>query len=320
MENKAYTVIAGLFALLLSGAILTALWWLGGTHTPQTLYQISSSFPVSGLNSQAAVRFRGVTVGRVDDIEFDPKNPHNILISITVDEALHLTKSSYAQLAQQGLTGLAYIELDDNGNDASALGNGLIPLRKSAMSELMESGKDIIAKTEKLEDNANKLLGTLNKLLNEENSKRIASLLENMERSTAALEPLLRSSQHTSEKAGKLLDEIHPHELSATLEAVRQASMSAKETADTARPTLVEVQKSLAEFEHLSRHIEQVTSELGENLNYETLPRIHELTHQLNRDAKSLNRLMETLEEDPQSAIFGKAIAQPGPGEKGFQP
>jgi len=320
MENKAYTFIAGLFALLLTGAVLTAFWWLGGTHTPQTIYQITSVFPVSGLNSQAAVRFRGVTVGRVEDIQFDPSNPHNILIGISVDESLPLTRGSFAQLAQQGVTGLAYIELDDDGKDHAALGKNLIPLRESDLSELMKSGKSIIAKTEKLEDSAGKLLVTLNQILNEDNSKKITRLIDNMERSSAALEPLLRSSQHTSEKAGKLMDEIKPRELSMTLEAVRQASMSAKETADTARPTLIQIQKSLAEFERLSHHIEEVTADLGENLNYETLPRIHELTHQLNRDAKSLNRLMETLEEDPQSAIFGKAIAQPGPGEKGFEP
>jgi phospholipid/cholesterol/gamma-HCH transport system substrate-binding protein len=210
--------------------------------------------------------------------------------------------------------------MDDAGTNPAPLTNDRIPLRQSAISELMGSGKDIIKKTEKLEEHADKLLVTLNTLLNAENSQKINRLIDNMERSTAALEPLLRSSQHTSEKMSKLVDEIQPNQISTTLEAIRQAATSAKETADTARPTLVQVQKSMTELEQVSHRIEQVTADLGENLNYETLPRIHELAHQLNRDAKSLNRLMETLEEDPQSAIFGKAIAKPGPGEKGFQP
>lgn len=320
MENKAYTFIAGIFALLLVGAILTAFWWLGGTHTPQKTYQITSVFPVSGLNSQAAVRFRGVTVGRVEDIQFDPSNPHNILIGISVDESLPLTRGSFAQLAQQGVTGLAYVELDDNGKDRTALGKDLIPLRESDLSELVKSGKNIIAKTEKLEDSAGKFLVTLNQLLDEENSKKITRLLDNMERSSAALEPLLRSSQQTSEKAGKLMDEIKPHELSMTLEAVRQASMSAKQTADAAQPTLKQVRESLAEFERIAQHIEQVTASTADNVNDETLPRIHQLTEQLTHDAQSLNKLMQTLEQNPQSAIFGKPQAQPGPGEKGFEP
>ncbi|MFM9912749.1 MAG: MlaD family protein [Methylophilaceae bacterium] len=320
MENKAYTFIAGLFALLLTGAVLTAFWWLGGTHTPQKVYQITSVFPVSGLNSQAAVRFRGVTVGRVEDIQFDPSNPRNILIGISVDESLPLTRGSFAQLAQQGVTGLAYIELDDDSKDHVALGSGQIPLRESDISELMKSGKNIIAKTEKLEDSAGKLLGTLNQIVNEENSKKITRLIDNMERSSAVLEPLLRSSQHTSERAGKLMDEIKPHELSATLDAVRLASMSAKETAETAQPTLKQARESLAEFERIAQHLEQVAASTADNVNDETLPRIHQLTEQLTHDAQNLNKLMQTLEQNPQSAIFGKPQAQPGPGEKGFQP
>jgi phospholipid/cholesterol/gamma-HCH transport system substrate-binding protein len=320
MENRAYAIVAGLFAMLLVGAILASFWWLAGTHTPQAQYQIASSFPVSGLNSQAAVRFRGVTVGRVEDILLDPKHPSNILISISVDKTLQLTRGSFAQLAQQGLTGLAYIELDDSGKNTTPLGNATIPLQQSAMGELMASGKNIIAKTEKLEEQADKLLVTLNRLLSEENTQKINRLLTNMERTSADLQPLLQSSTAVSTKAGKLLDEIHPHELSATLEAVRQASQSARETAETARPTLIQVQKTLTEFERIGRHIEEVSAELGENLNHETLPRANELVYQLNRDAQSLNRLMQTLDEHPQSAIFGKPQPQPGPGEKGFQP
>jgi len=320
MENKAYTFIAGLFALLLTGAVLAAFWWLGGTHTPQTNYKIASPFSVSGLNSQAAVRFRGVTVGRVEDIQFDPANPRNIIIDISVDESLQLTRGSFAQLAQQGVTGLAYIELDDDGKNAVALGDGHIPLRESDLSELMRSGKNIIAKTEKLEDSAGELLLTLNQLLNQENTQKISRLLDNMERSSSALEPLLRSSQHASEKAGQLMDEIKPHELSATLDAVRKAATSVNDTADTARPTFIQVQKSLAEFERVARHLEEISASTVGNINDETLPRIHALTEQLTRDAQSLNKLMNTLEQNPQSAIFGKPQVQPGPGEKGFQP
>jgi phospholipid/cholesterol/gamma-HCH transport system substrate-binding protein len=320
MENKAYAIVSGLFVILLTCALFTGLWWLAGTHTEQTTYQVLSKVAVSGLNPQASVRYRGVDIGRVSNIQLDPTKTNNILIDIDIDSRVHLTQGTFAQLASQGLTGLAYIELDDNGLNPAPLGKRTIPLQESNINAIVNSGKAIIVKTEQLEDNAAQLLTTLNQLLNEKNTQKITQLLDSMERSSAALEPLLRSSQQTSEKAGKLLDEIHPHELSVTLDAVRQASLSAKETADTARPTLLKVQESLAEFERVARHIEQVSADLGDNLNSETLPRAHELTSQLHRDAQSLNRLMDSLEQNPQSAIFGKPQAQPGPGEKGFQP
>jgi phospholipid/cholesterol/gamma-HCH transport system substrate-binding protein len=320
MENKAYAIVAGLFVILLTCALLTGLWWLAGTHTEQTTYQVLSKVPVSGLNPQAAVRYRGVDIGRVSNIRLDPNPTKNILLDIDIDSRVKLTQGTFAQLASQGLTGLAYIELDDNGHNPAPLGKMLIPLQESSVNQFMNSGKAIIAKTEQLEDNAAQLLTTLNQLMNEQNTKKITQLLDSMQRSSAALEPLLRSTQNTSEKAGKLMSEIHPQELSATLNAVREASISAKETADTARPTLIKAQESLAEFERVAKHIEEVSAELGDNLNSETLPKAHELTVQLHRDAESLNRLMDTLEQNPQSVILGKPQAQPGPGEKGFQP
>jgi len=320
MENRAYAFIAGLFALLLCSALVAGFWWLGGSHKAETEYQVLSLYPVTGLNPQAVVRYRGVDVGHVGEIALDPTDPRAIVISINIDSRVQLTRGTFAKLASQGLTGLSYIELDDSGKDKAPLGNGRIPLQESDMSQLMNSGKEIMGKTTQLEENADRLLKTLNALLDEKNTQKIEHLLENMVRSSQELEPLLRSSHATSDKVGRLLDEIHPRELSDTLEAVRKASTSIKDTADTARPALTKLKQSLDEFERIGQHIEQVSAELGDTINSETLPRAHELTNQLHQDAKSLNRLVDTLEQSPQSVIFGKQQPAPGPGEKGFQP
>lgn len=320
MENRAYAFIAGLFALLLCSSLVAGFWWLGGSHTAETEYEVLSHYPVSGLNPQAAVRYRGVDVGRVREILLDPADPRAIVIRIAVDSRVQLTPDSFAKLASQGLTGLSYIELDDPGQNKTPLGNSRIPLHESEMSQFMNSGKEIIGKTVQLEENANRLVTSLNHLLDEKNMQKIERLLDSMERSGQELEPLLRSSHAATDKAGRLLDEIHPRELSETLEAVRKVSISVKNTADMAQPTLTKLQHSLDEFERIGRHIEQVSAELGDTINEETLPRAHELTRQLHQDARSLNRLVDTLDQNPQSVIFGKPQPAPGPGEKGYQP
>lgn len=320
MENRAYAFIAGLFALLLCSALVAGFWWLGGSHTAESEYEVLSHYPVTGLNPQATVRYRGVDVGRVREISLDPADPRSIVIRITVDRRVQLTRDSFAKLVSQGLTGLSYVELDDPGQNKTPLGNNRIPLRESEMNQLMNSGKEIIGKTAQLEENANRLLKSLNHLLDERNTQKIERLLDSMDRSGQELEPLLRSSHAATDKAGRLLDEIHPRELSETLEAVRKASISVKDTADMAQPALAKLQHSLDEFERIGRHIEQVSAELGDTLNEETLPRAHELSRQLQQDAKSLARLVDTLDQNPQSVILGKPQPAPGPGEKGFQP
>jgi len=320
MENRAYAFIAGLFAILLCSSLVAGFWWLGGSHIAESEYEIASRFPVQGLNQQAAVRYRGVDVGRVSDIQIDPSDPRVILVRISVDSRLHLTRGCFADLASQGLTGLSYIELDDSGQDKAALGNNRIPMRESELTRLMASGKNLISKTELLEEDATRLLRTLNQLLDEQNTQKISRLITHMERSSAALEPLLHSSQKVTDKAGRLLAEIRPSELSETMASLRDSSESLRQTSDAARPTLDKMQHSLEEFERIGRHIEQVSTELGETLNGTTLPQAHDLARQLYRDAENLNRLIDTLEQHPESVIFGKPQPVPGPGEKGFQP
>jgi phospholipid/cholesterol/gamma-HCH transport system substrate-binding protein len=320
MENRAYAFIAGLFAILLCGGLITGFWWLGGSHTEENEYVVSSKYPVAGLNPQAAVRYRGVDSGSVRDISIDPKNPKIILITISVDSKRHFTRGTFGQLASQGLTGLSYIELDDTGENLAPIGGQQIPMLESNLSQTMNSGKEIMSKTEALEQDAAQLIKTLNRVLDDGNVKKINILLANMEQSSGELEALMKSSRTATDKAGRLLEEIRPQELSRTLEAVRQASTSMKDTADTARPTLTQLQHSLNEFERIGRHIEQSSMELGDTLNDETLPRVHELTRQLQQDARSINRLVDNLDQHPNGVIFGKPQPAPGPGEKGFKP
>jgi len=61
---------------------------------------------VPGLNPQAVVRYRGLDIGRVEAISFDPKVPGQILIHIGIRPDTPITKSTYATLGTQGVTGV----------------------------------------------------------------------------------------------------------------------------------------------------------------------------------------------------------------------
>jgi len=262
MENRAYTLIAGLFALLLGIGLLVSFWWLNNSHTPQRSYQMKSLSPVSGLNKRAAVHFRGVSVGHVESISMDPTNPIAIIVTISVDENLILTKGSFGHLAGQGLTGLSYIELDDSGIDRAPLGDQMMTLNESQMSGMLASGKKVVANVEEIAINANKLITNLNMVLDDKGRQRVSRLLENLDHAGTELQPMLKASTAAM------------HEI----------------------------------------------SKVGATLNEETLPRFHQLTHQLNQDAVTLNRLLNTLDEHPESVLFGKPPARPGPAEKGHKP
>ena len=84
MENKAYALAAGLFTLLLGVGVIAAALWFSGNVVETQDYLLVSRYPVSGLNPQAPVRFRGVTVGKVVSIDFDPLDARAIQVQISV--------------------------------------------------------------------------------------------------------------------------------------------------------------------------------------------------------------------------------------------
>jgi phospholipid/cholesterol/gamma-HCH transport system substrate-binding protein len=289
MENRPYTLIAGLFALLLGIGLLAAFWWLGNSHTPQNSYHMISMTPLSGLNKQATVRFRGVDVGHVENISLDANNPTAIAVEISVDKHLQLTKGSYGHLAGQGLTGLSYIELDDTGNDKTPLGDQPIVLNESEMSSMLTSGKKMMSHVEEIVINADKLLKSLNVVLDDKGRQRVSHLLENLDNASVELQPMLKST-------------------TATMDAARPSFAKLNTTLDEVRPSFAKLNTTLDEI-----------NKIGVTVNEETLPRLHQLTYQLNQDAVNLNRLLTTLDEHPESVIFGKPAPHPGPTEPGFK-
>ena len=86
MENKAHALSAGAFQLLV-GALLVALaFWLTRDTGVRRVYEMSTREAVSGLQPQAAVRYRGLDVGKVTQLGFDPQATGNVLIRIAVDD------------------------------------------------------------------------------------------------------------------------------------------------------------------------------------------------------------------------------------------
>ena len=91
MENKAHALAAGAFVLGLVAVLVALVVWLTRDDTVRNVYELSTRDAVSGLQPQAMVRYRGIAVGKVTSIDFDPKVKGNVRVRITVDERVPLT-------------------------------------------------------------------------------------------------------------------------------------------------------------------------------------------------------------------------------------
>jgi len=286
MENRAYALAAGLFTLIFGVGVVAAALWLGGNAIETQQYLLVSRYPVTGLNVQAPVRFRGVTVGKVVEIRFDPLDLPNILVEVSVQTGTPLTRGTYAKLGSQVITGLSYVILDDDGKNPEPLlseGDELarIEVRPSFMDTVTASGEELI-------QNANKVAGRVQALLSDENTQQLLSTLRSMDKA--------------SSRVASLATELEP--------VVKDAGIALKR-ADT---LMANLDRRVDSFERAAKGADL----LSETLVNESLPRLNGLLEDLQRNSRSLERLLSDLDEQPSSVVFGKSPQPPGPGEPGF--
>ena len=168
MENKSHAIVSGIFVLVVSAMLALLAYWLTRDDTVRRSYEISSADAITGLQPQAAVRYKGVPVGRVTAITLDPRTRGHVLITISVDEKAPVTQATFATLAFQGLTGLSYIQLDDQAGVApeplAAAGDVLprIPMQTNLMARLSAQGGAILQQVEQTTQRVNGLLAPQN--------------------------------------------------------------------------------------------------------------------------------------------------------------
>jgi phospholipid/cholesterol/gamma-HCH transport system substrate-binding protein len=309
MENRSFALLTGLFTLLLGAALAATFIWFRGDNRDYDEYLVSSHLPVNGLYPQAAVRFRGVEIGKVEKVFLDPQNPRNVLIRISVDHSIKITKGTFAQLGYQGVTGIAHVLLDDEGNEPEPIArppDGLptIIVRGNVFDDLVESSKTLLQQ-------ASTLLDRLNGIVGDDNQTRLERTLANFEKASAQLEPALKAIPEVAARAQQLLGEENQQSLKRSLSNLEQATSAIVPVAEDSRQVLANIRT-------LSDKLDRISTELSAEVSEKTLPRINDLVDQLDRDSRDFRRLVLQIEREPQSLVFGRNPVPPGPGEPGF--
>jgi ABC-type transporter Mla maintaining outer membrane lipid asymmetry ATPase subunit MlaF len=257
-------------------ALATTFVWFRG-DARGTTSSLVSKLAVNGLYPQATVRFRGVEVGKVETISLDSRDARNILVRIKVDDSVPITRGTYAQLGYQGVTGIAYILLDDDGTDPGPLqvradGLARIEVRGNAFDDLAESSKVLLKQ-------AGELLDRLNSMVNAENQARLANTLSNFERASARLEPALKAIPDVAERARKLLGEENQQSLRRSLENLEQVTGTIAPVAEDSRrvPTCALSEKLTARNRDLRGNHGEHPSQ-GERSRGTTRPRLARLS------------------------------------------
>ncbi len=181
MATRAQTIKVGIFVL--AGLALTVLVFvviaLEG-RKPRDTYYISFSESVSGLQRDAAVLYRGVPVGKVENIRVQPDNEIVVQVGIETD-TVTLRKGVVAKLELGNLMGGMVVELSGGGPTAELLPPGsTIPSETSVLENLV---RDIPAILDDIKD----ILANINQAVGGETPERVGSLIKNADGSMIAL-------------------------------------------------------------------------------------------------------------------------------------
>jgi phospholipid/cholesterol/gamma-HCH transport system substrate-binding protein len=284
MKHRYYAVASGLFVILLAIGLLVAGNWLAGSKIPATrTLVIVTRGSVMGLTRGSRIFYRGLPVGRVTHLGFNPKNPNEILIHARIGENTPLVPGTTARLATSLFSSSAALSLIP---PARALAGPyhpphpfprLLTLKPPPLSTLVDQGargaRNLAAASQ-----------ALRRLLSPNEVSRIRKTLGDLDRNLV------------------ILTRIEGH--------VDAAARELPKTTRKLNALLGSTQKLLADSQRVPlclRHSLAETRSLFRILAFRTLPRLDQSLDSLKGLSMNLSRLSVSLNRNPQLWLLGHA-------------
>ena len=308
--------------LILGTLLIAVVLWLASGGTLQKKYDYYLAIvqeSVAGLNLNAPVKYNGVDVGKVKSIQLDPGNLERVRLIFAIERGTPIRVDTVAVLKTQGLTGIAYVELDGGARNAAPLlatGEDRYPViqTKPSLSNRLENVlTTVLAKLDNTSSNINSLLSNENRESFKSTladiatiSKTIAARKDLIDASIVNVAHMVDNSARASEKLNPIMHKIEPvvDELSLTIAQINRSAIAIESAGNAAALASTNAGETV---ESVGANIEHYTAE--------TLPEVQRLLGELNELSASLKQLSEQTERDPASLLHGRSPLPDGPGE-----
>jgi phospholipid/cholesterol/gamma-HCH transport system substrate-binding protein len=302
MEREANYAAVGAFVLLvIAMAGLFVYWYTDAReHRDFTRYEVYFDGSVSGLTQGAPVRYLGVNVGRVVSMYIDPRNASRVQVIVDIDSATPVSDQSVAELSQQGVTGVLFIDLLREAGNKRLL--EAVPSERYPVIRSSKSNIDLLlASLPEMVGRASDVLGRVELLLNEDNLKSISHTFSNLDATTRDLPVTMKDIR------GLIAD------LRDTSAEFRATAASVRGVTDKAGPQLSEAVDHIAMVTaHLSDATDNLDQLIRENrgdiraFTRESLPQVERLVGDSREAVTEVRDLMHSLRENPSQLLFEK--------------
>ncbi|MGD9372431.1 MAG: MlaD family protein [Desulfobacterales bacterium] len=314
----------GLF--MASGMIFAVLItiWLGMSRFLEKgqYYVTYFNESVQGLDIDSPVKYRGVFVGRVDNIGVAPDSKL-IKVVLKIESGQTLDSGIVAQLKSVGITGSMFVELDQKKEDEADQSPSLsfpseYPIVASKPSEIGE-----------LISGINEVIDQVKSLDLQEISKNIKLTLQNINQKVteANVKGISNSMESALARVEHILDDQRWDTILTSVEKATQSVNSLLRNADRtfnrAEDTILRVEGIVADKgETVKTAIDQFNqamtnaniflqkgSTLVDGTDKSVSHLMHSLVivaHNLEKASENLNQIMDTLADQPSQLLFGE--------------
>lgn len=322
MDSKVNYALVGLFVVILSTLLLVSVLWLsaGTQQKVYATYQAYIAESVSGLNLKAPVKYRGVDVGYVTHISLVPDRPNDVYVLLKIEKNVLIKEDTFATLATQGLTGLAYVDLNGGSPEApiASIKTGeLYPEIKTkpsllvrvdtAISILTNNLGEVAGVSQDLIANLNRLSITANSFFSQENQVAISNILHHTDVIGSAISQLTMmdnkesslNMQHLMEQIAKTSDYLPnlTKQLEKNLIAIEKATYTLFSKGNNST-----ISNILQQIDKFSALLSSNTGKLDKSLN--------NISQVIDQTAKTSQQLPELITQLQKSLVAIEKTAQ----------
>jgi len=299
MGERTSYVLIGAFVLAAVAITVGSIMWIAGGRATEALvdYTVEFARDVSGLSIGSPVRYLGVDVGEVTAMSLITDRGTRVAVDISIAASTPIHEGTYASLAYQGITGVAYLSLAaDSGDFAplSAVGGErpVIPARDVGLPALLAQSDDITAEIEMLIEQLGEVLG-------EENRASLGQALSNI----ADLSGALAAERETIAAL--------PARLAASLDELRATTDQVSLLVGRAEPDLLaairQLNETTASAGRLSNRLEAWFGGNEEELDAfvaQTMRELPQLVAEARSSLRSIDALLDSVRANPSQLIY----------------
>ncbi|GAB4307011.1 MAG: MlaD family protein [Myxococcota bacterium] len=276
MITRSEKIRLGIFLVASGVVLIISIVVLAGLHfmEPRDIYKIRYEESVSGLEVGAQVKFKGVRVGQVIDIQIDPKNIDLVIVTVALREGTPIKRDTEAVLTAMGITGLKFIELTGGSPKAENL----------PKDEFISAGASVIGTLEgKAQDIAVKIelaLNKINTVLSDKAVREMGETFGNVNEITANLSKIIKENDENINTILANLSETSK-DLREGMASARRSAYELEATMKSSRPKLTAIINNINETTASFKGVAKDLSRLGE-----ILSEIEETLDEFNKQLK----------------------------------